>query len=115
MTEQTQARDFLSQMILIREFETIAEGLTLRGKVPGGMHNSSGQEAVAVGVMAALKDEDAIASTHRSHHHSIARGMSTQSMMAELFTKSTGCSRGRGGSMHLVDLSRNYFGGNFIY
>ena len=114
MTEPGQAKDFLSQMILIREFETIAEGLTLRGKVPGGMHNSSGQEAVAVGVMAALKDEDAIASTHRSHHHSIARGMSTQSMMAELFTKSTGCSRGRGGSMHLVDLSRNYFGGNGI-
>jgi pyruvate dehydrogenase E1 component alpha subunit len=101
-------------MSLIREFETVAEGLTLRGKVPGGMHNSSGQEAVAVGVMAALKDEDVIASTHRSHHHSIARGMSIQAMMAELFTKSTGCSRGRGGSMHLVDLSKNYFGGNGI-
>lgn len=108
------AHDFLGKMLLIREFETVAEGLTLRGKVPGGMHNSSGQEAVAVGVMGALKDEDVIASTHRSHHHSIARGMSTAAMMAELFTKSTGCSRGRGGSMHLVDLSRNYFGGNGI-
>jgi pyruvate dehydrogenase E1 component alpha subunit len=114
MIEASVARDFLYKMILIREFETTAEGLTLRGKVPGGMHNSSGQEAVAVGVMAALKDDDVIASTHRSHHHSIARGMSTQSMMAELFTKSTGCSRGRGGSMHLVDLSKNYFGGNGI-
>ena len=101
-------------MSLIREFETIAEGITLRGKVPGGMHNSSGQEAVAVGVMAALKPEDVIASTHRSHHHSIARGMSIQAMMAELFTKATGCSRGRGGSMHLVDLTKNYFGGNGI-
>lgn len=114
MIDSVQAKDFLYRMLLIREFETIAEGHTLRGKVPGGMHNSSGQEAVAVGVMAALKDEDVIASTHRSHHHSLARGMSAKNMMAELFTKSTGCSKGRGGSMHLVDLSKNYFGGNGI-
>jgi TPP-dependent pyruvate/acetoin dehydrogenase alpha subunit len=114
MVNDQLATDFLYKMYLIREFETVAEGITLRGKVPGGMHNSSGQEAVAVGVMAALKPEDVIASTHRSHHHSIARGMSIQAMMAELFTKTTGCSRGRGGSMHLVDLSKNYYGGNGI-
>lgn len=114
MLNNDQALEFLYKMTLIREFETVAEGITLRGKVPGGMHNSSGQEAVAVGVMAALKDDDVIASTHRSHHHSIARGMDINSMMAELFTKTTGCSRGRGGSMHLVDLTKNYFGGNGI-
>lgn len=104
----------LRQMVLIREFEMTADKLTLRGKVPGGMHNSSGQEAVAVGVLSALAPEDVIATTHRSHHHTLAKGMSAREVMAELFTKVTGISKGRGASMHLGDFQRGHFGGNGI-
>ena len=63
----------LRQMLVIRTFEETADKLTLRGKVPGGMHNSSGQEAVAVGSMSALAPDDVIATTHRSHHHTLAK------------------------------------------
>ena len=104
----------LRQMVLIREFEMTADKLTLRGKVPGGMHNSSGQEAVAVGVLSALAPDDVIATTHRSHHHTLAKGMSAREVMAELFTKVTGISKGRGASMHLGDFQRGHFGGNGI-
>ncbi len=104
----------LRSMILIRDFEETADKLCLRGKVPGGMHNSSGQEAVAVGVMSALAQDDVIATTHRSHHHTLAKGISAKSVMAELFTKATGISKGRGGSMHLGDFTRGHFGGNGI-
>jgi TPP-dependent pyruvate/acetoin dehydrogenase alpha subunit len=104
----------LRQMMRIREFEETADKLTLRGKVPGGMHNSSGQEAVAVGVLSALAPDDVIATTHRSHHHTLAKGMSAREVMAELFTKVTGISKGRGASMHLGDFKRGHFGGNGI-
>ena len=104
----------LRQMLVIRTFEETADKLTLRGKVPGGMHNSSGQEAVAVGSMSALAPDDVIATTHRSHHHTLAKGFTAKEVMAELFTKATGCSRGRGGSMHLGDFHRGHFGGNGI-
>lgn len=106
--------DVLRQMLLIRNFEETADKLTLRGKVPGGMHNSSGQEAVAVGVMSALEPKDVIATTHRSHHHTLAKGMPANIVMAELFTKATGCSGGRGASMHLADVENGHFGGNGI-
>ena len=104
----------LRLMMLIREFEETADKLTLRGKIPGGMHNSSGQEAVAVGVLSALDPLDVIATTHRSHHHTLAKGMSAREVMAELFTKVTGISKGRGASMHLGDFKRGHFGGNGI-
>lgn len=104
----------LRQMMLIRDFEETADKLCLRGKVPGGMHNSSGQEAVAVGVLSALQPDDVIATTHRSHHHTLAKGFSAKSVMAELFAKSTGVSGGRGGSMHLAGVERGHFGGNGI-
>lgn len=99
---------------MIRNFEETADKLTLRGKVSGGMHNSSGQEAVAVGVMSALAPDDVIATTHRSHHHTLAKGFSAREVMAELMTKATGVSKGRGASMHLGDVSRGHFGGNGI-
>ena len=92
----------LRQMMVIRDFEETADKLCLRGKVPGGMHNSSGQEAVAVGVLSALAPDDVIGTTHRSHHHTLAKGFTAKSVMAELFAKSTGVSGGRGGSMHLA-------------
>jgi pyruvate dehydrogenase E1 component alpha subunit len=106
--------NLLREMMIIRNFEETADKLTLRGKVPGGMHNSSGQEAVAVGVMSALDPKDVIATTHRSHHHTLAKGMPAKIVMAELFTKATGCSKGRGASMHLADVDNGHFGGNGI-
>jgi len=113
-TDSNWGKETLRQMLLIRNFEETADKLTLRGKVPGGMHNSSGQEAVAVGVMSALDPKDVIATTHRSHHHTIAKGMPVNIVMAELFTKATGCSGGRGASMHLADVENGHFGGNGI-
>ena len=104
----------LRMMMMIRNFEETADKLTLRGKVSGGMHNSSGQEAVAVGVMSALAPDDVIATTHRSHHHTLAKGFSARGVMAELMTKATGVSKGRGASMHLGDVARGHFGGNGI-
>lgn len=104
----------LREMLVIRTFEETADKLTLRGKVPGGMHNSSGQEAVAVGAMSALSPKDVIATTHRSHHHTLAKGFTPREVMAELFTKATGVSKGRGASMHLGDFQRGHFGGNGI-
>lgn len=104
----------LRQMMVIRDFEETADKLSLRGKVSGGMHNSAGQEAVAVGVLAALAPLDVIATTHRSHHHTLAKGFTSREIMAELFTRSTGISGGRGASMHLGDVTKGHFGGNGI-
>ena len=71
----------LRQMMVIRDFEESADKLCLRGKVPGGMHNSSGQEAVAVGVLSALAPDDVIATTHRSHHHTLAKGFANNDLI----------------------------------
>ena len=109
-----QAQSWLAAMTLIREFETVAESLVASGKIVGGMHSSAGQEAVAVGVLTALRHEDVVAATHRSHHVCLAKGLDPPSLMAELFGKATGCCGGRGGHMHLADISRNYFGSNGI-
>jgi TPP-dependent pyruvate/acetoin dehydrogenase alpha subunit len=114
MGTETELLAMLRMMMMIRNFEETADRMTLRGKVSGGMHNSSGQEAVAVGVMSALAPEDVIATTHRSHHHTLAKGFSAREVMAELFTKATGVSKGRGASMHLGDVERGHFGGNGI-
>lgn len=114
MGSRDEMLSMLRMMMMIRNFEETADKLTLRGKVSGGMHNSSGQEAVAVGVMSALAPDDVIATTHRSHHHTLAKGFSAREVMAELMTKATGVSKGRGASMHLGDVSRGHFGGNGI-
>lgn len=112
--DKNTAVSLLRQMMLIRDFEETADKLCLRGKVPGGMHNSSGQEAVAVGTLSAIAKDDVIATTHRSHHHTLAKGYSAKIVMAELMTKSTGISHGRGGSMHLAEVKQGHFGGNGI-
>lgn len=114
MGSRDEMLSMLRMMMMIRNFEETADKLTLRGKVSGGMHNSSGQEAVAVGVMSALAPDDVIATTHRSHHHTLAKGFSAREVMAELMTRATGVSKGRGASMHLGDVSRGHFGGNGI-
>lgn len=92
-------------MVLIRLFELAVNQLFLRGIMPGTIHLSYGQEAVPVGVCAALRAADFITLTHRGHGQALAKGVSPRSLMAELFGKETGCCRGRGGSLHVGDFS----------
>ncbi|MFH1475880.1 MAG: thiamine pyrophosphate-dependent dehydrogenase E1 component subunit alpha [Verrucomicrobiota bacterium] len=103
-------RDFLlalyRKMVLIRHFEERVKFLFLEGIMPGTIHQCQGQEATAVGVCAALNDDDVITSTHRPHGHCIAKGLPVNDMMAELFGRTTGCCKGKGGSMHMGDISR---------
>lgn len=107
-------QSWLRPMLLIREFEQVTERLSGAGKIPGGMHSSAGQEATAVGPIAALGPGDVITSSHRSHHHALAKGLSPDVIMAELFGKADGCQRGRGGHMHLADFSLGLYGSNGI-
>jgi pyruvate dehydrogenase E1 component alpha subunit len=106
--------EWLSTMLVIREFEESLESLTATGKIPGSVHQASGQEAVAVGVMRALAPGDIVASPHRPHHHALAKGMAANVAMAELWGRATGCAGGRGGTMHLNDFSLGYYGSNGI-
>ena len=99
-------RGLYRRMVLIREFEERVKFLFLEGVMPGTIHQCQGQEASAVGVCAALNPDDVITSTHRPHGHCIAKGLDVAAMMAELFGKSTGCCKGKGGSMHMGDLSK---------
>jgi acetoin:2,6-dichlorophenolindophenol oxidoreductase subunit alpha len=94
------------RMLEIREFEEAIKLLFLEGKMPGTIHQYIGQEACAVGVCSALENKDVIASTHRPHGHAIARGIPLKEIMAELYGKTTGCCKGKGGSMHIGDLDR---------
>lgn len=94
------------QMLLIRRFEERVKYLFLEGIMPGTIHQYNGEEAIAVGVCAALEEGDLITSTHRPHGHAIARGLSPRSIMHELFGKTNGCCRGKGGSMHVGDLEK---------
>jgi TPP-dependent pyruvate/acetoin dehydrogenase alpha subunit len=94
------------RMLLIRQFEERVKFLFLEGIMPGTIHQYQGQEAVAVGVCSALNADDVITSTHRPHGHAIAKGLSVESMMHELFGKPDGCCHGKGGSMHMGDLEK---------
>ncbi|MCB1507880.1 MAG: thiamine pyrophosphate-dependent dehydrogenase E1 component subunit alpha [Hyphomicrobiaceae bacterium] len=107
-------REAYRKMLLIRAFEEGAENAYMRGLVHGTMHLSIGQEASAVGVGLALRDDDQITSTHRGHGHSIAKGAEVKRMFAEFFGKETGYCRGRGGSMHIADVSKGNLGANGI-
>lgn len=98
--------DLYRRMVLIRKFEERVKFLFLEGIMPGTIHQYQGQEACAVGVCAVLQPDDVITSTHRPHGHALARGVGLQPMMDELFGKATGCCRGKGGSMHMGDLSK---------
>ena len=104
----------LRQMLLIRHFEERCSDLYQVGKIRGFLHLYIGEEAVAVGAMQALGPEDSIVSTYREHGHALARGLSADCLMAELFGKANGCSRGHGGSMHFFDVGRRFFGGYAI-
>src|SRR3712207_2506614 len=102
------------QMVLIRVFEETCQELYTRARIGGFLHLYVGQEALAVGTIAALKPEDHIITHYRDHGHALARGLDTNAVMAELFGKATGCARGLGGSMHLVDVGKNFWGGYAI-
>ncbi len=94
------------RMVVIREFEDGVKYLFLEGTMPGTIHQCQGQEATAVGVCAALKPDDFITSTFRGHGHALAKGLSIEEMLFELFGASTGCCRGKGGSMHVGNMDK---------
>ncbi|MGB7217636.1 MAG: pyruvate dehydrogenase (acetyl-transferring) E1 component subunit alpha [Vicinamibacterales bacterium] len=104
----------LHEMIRIRRFEEKCAELYSAGKIRGFLHLYIGEEAVAVGTMQALSPEDAIVATYREHGHALARGISMNALMAEMYGKREGCSHGRGGSMHVFDAKTRFYGGNAI-
>jgi TPP-dependent pyruvate/acetoin dehydrogenase alpha subunit len=107
-------KDFLREMLLIRRFEEKVEERFRAGELPGFLHVAIGQEGVAVGVCRALEAGDVIASTHRAHGHTLAKGTHPNELMAELYGKLEGCSHGYGGSMHLYDVERGNLGANAV-
>jgi TPP-dependent pyruvate/acetoin dehydrogenase alpha subunit len=102
------------KMVLIRNFEDRLYGLFLQGLVPSTLHQYQGQEAVAAGVCAALRTDDVLFSTHRPVGHAIAKGVSVESIAGELWGKATGCVSGKGGQMHLADVSVGFLPSNAI-
>jgi pyruvate dehydrogenase E1 component alpha subunit len=111
LPEPDTAREWLSAMTLIRRFEERAGEMYARAKIGGFLHLSIGEEATIVGSARALRDEDYLVSTYRSHGDALARGTSPERVMAELFGKRDGCSKGHGGSMHMFDARRRFMGG----
>ncbi len=112
--DRDHALALLRQMVLIRRFEEKAGELYTRGKIRGFLHLYIGEEAVAVGAMQAFTADDAIVATYREHGQALARGIPAGALMAEMYGKANGCSRGRGGSMHFFDVSRRFYGGHAI-
>jgi len=104
----------LREMIRIRRFEEKCAELYAAEKIRGFLHLCIGEEAVPVGVMPALAPDDAVVATYREHGHALARGVAMRAVLAEMFGKLEGCSHGRGGSMHLFDAARRFYGGNAI-
>jgi pyruvate dehydrogenase E1 component alpha subunit len=104
----------LRQMLLIRRFEEKAAEVYMQGKIRGFLHLYIGEEAVAVGAMQAFRPDDAIVATYREHGQALARGTPAALLMAEMYGKASGCSHGRGGSMHFFDVSRRFYGGHAI-
>src|SRR6201984_134106 len=101
--DESQLLDVYRKMVTIRRFEEKPAEMYTRGKITGFCHLYAGEEAVAVGAIQALTDKDYVVSTYREHGHCLAKGAPPRAVMAELFGKSTGLSRGHGGSMHLFD------------
>lgn len=108
------ALELLRTMVRLRRFEEKCAELYGAGKIRGFLHLYIGEEAIAAGVMPLLAPGDAVVSTYREHGHAIARGVPMTTLMAEMFGKVEGCCRGRGGSMHLFDVARRFYGGNAI-
>lgn len=112
--DKEKAIKLYNQMLLIRRFEEKCVELYSSQDIRGFMHLYNGEEAVAVGIMDTLSANDAVIATYREHGQALARGISANSIMAEMFGKEQGCSMGRGGSMHLFDKNTNFYGGNAI-
>jgi pyruvate dehydrogenase E1 component alpha subunit len=104
----------LSRMVLIRRFEEKSAEMYTKEKIRGFLHLYVGEEATAVGVIDCLSNEDPIFSTYREHAHALVRGVDSSKIMAEMFGKQEGCCKGRGGSMHLFDVEKFFYGGNAI-
>jgi pyruvate dehydrogenase E1 component alpha subunit len=111
LPEPESAREWLETMTLIRRFEERAGEMYARAKVGGFLHLSIGEEATIVGSARALREDDYLISTYRSHGHALVRGTPPENVMAELFGRVDGCSGGRGGSMHMFDMQRRFMGG----
>ena len=108
------AEHLLREMLRIRRFEERCIELYSATKIRGFLHLYIGEEAAAVGIIESLTAEDAVVATYREHGHALARGLPMGEVMAELYGKVEGSSRGRGGSMHIFDVSRRFYGGNAI-
>ena len=114
LPDRDHALHLLHQMIRIRRFEEKSAELYSAGKIRGFLHLYIGEEAIAVGMMEAFRPDDAIVATYREHGHALVKGLSARSIMAEMYGVQEGCSRGRGGSMHLFDTETRFYGGNAI-
>ncbi|NLR60789.1 pyruvate dehydrogenase (acetyl-transferring) E1 component subunit alpha [Chitinophaga polysaccharea] len=114
ITDREHGMDLLYQMMRIRRFEEKSAELYTKAKIRGFLHLYVGEEAVAVGVTQALRTMDNVLSTYREHGHALSRGITAGVILAEMFGKLQGCSRGRGGSMHLFDAGKRFYGGNAI-
>ena len=112
--DSSQLIGMLRQMMLIRRFEEKAAEMYAKQRIAGFLHLYNGEEAVAVGAISALQDDDHIFTHYRDHGHALARGIEPRRIMAELFGRETGVSRGKGGSMHLFDVERSFMGGYAI-
>jgi pyruvate dehydrogenase E1 component alpha subunit len=111
LPERDAAREWLESMMLIRRFEERAGEMYAKAKVGGFLHLAIGEEATIVGAVRAMRDEDYLISTYRSHGHALSRGADPDRVMAELFGRQDGVSKGRGGSMHMFDLEKRFMGG----
>jgi pyruvate dehydrogenase E1 component alpha subunit len=114
MPDTETAARLLRRMLQVRRFEERCVELYSSSRIRGFVHLYIGEEAVAAGVLDVIDDDDAVVSTYREHGHALVRGLDANRVMAEMFGRSTGVSRGRGGSMHLFDVSRRFYGGNAI-
>jgi pyruvate dehydrogenase E1 component alpha subunit len=112
--DHTHALHLLREMLRVRRFEEKCAELYSAAKIRGFLHLYIGEEAVAAGAIQALTPDDAIVATYREHGHALVRGIAASAIMAEMYGKQEGCSRGRGGSMHLFDAAKRFYGGNAI-
>ena len=112
--DRSHCLELLRQMVRIRRFEEKCAELYTQEKIRGFLHLYIGEEAVAVGAMQVLGPDDAVVATYREHGHALVRGVPANAIMAEMYGKQEGCSRGRGGSMHLFDAAARFYGGNAI-
>ena len=112
--EKSEVVDYYRQMLLIRTFEENAQRVYMQGKIRGFLHLYIGQEAIAVGAISTLNDDDYVIGHHRAHGHALAKGVDPKAIMAELYGKATGTNGGKGGSMHVFDASRYFMGGHAI-